>query len=479
MASRTWPTKEMSVTALQLDSRNPRLGGDTTPRSPKEIIEYLFEHDKAMDVAESIATRGFFPNEPLLGVMENGRVVIVEGNRRLAALKALREPSVLSAAKARQLTRLATRAPAETLSTVPVTLAPNRRDTDRLLAGRHIGTSVLPWEAENRARFILDKLAEGYDNAQLKDELGFSETDIQKARQTKAIAEMARSLDLPQDIKRKIENPRANVLTTLERVFDSSVGRGHLKVEKDATHGLRGTTTHAEFVKGFTKLVTDVASGKQSSRTLNTNIDIENYFKGWETGERPTKKPGSFVPKDVINGKSAAIVDSKAAPSKAHPRGKQVHTAVLPRDFKVKHGSHRLIDLRDELVRLERERFPNAGAVLLRAFFELAVEDYLARTGALAKIVEKLGGKENLKFGTPTLKQLIPEIIKVAKDLLPQAEAIRVEKAVRYDAAAPFTVSDLHSFVHQSSDLPTARDILQFWIRTEPLFRLMLEQDTK
>jgi hypothetical protein len=30
--------------------------------------------------------------------------------------------------------------------------------------------------------------------------------------------------------------------------------------------------------------------------------------------------------------------------------------------------------------------------------------------------------------------------------------------------------------VHQF-DLPSARDILQFWKRTEPLFRLMLEQD--
>ena len=27
------------------------------------------------------------------------------------------------------------------------------------------------------------------------------------------------------------------------------------------------------------------------------------------------------------------------------------------------------------------------------------------------------------------------------------------------------------------SDLPRERDILQFWIRTEPLFRLMLEKD--
>jgi hypothetical protein len=45
-----------------------------------------------------------------------------------------------------------------------------------------------------------------------------------------------------------------------------------------------------------------------------------------------------------------------------------------------------------------------------------------------------------------------------------------------YDAAAPFTLSELHAFVHQAGDLPSARDIQQFWVRTEPLFRLMLEE---
>ena len=75
--------------------------------------------------------------------------------------------------------------------------------------------------------------------------------------------------------------------------------------------------------------------------------------------------------------------------------------------------------------------------------------------------------------------QLVPEITRIAKKHLSVAEAKSVEKAIRYDAAAPFTLSDLNAFVHQASDPPGAREIWQFWIRTEPLFRLMLEQDTE
>ncbi len=477
MATDSWPTKRLSVANLHLDMKNPRLGRETLSRAPREIIQHLFEHDKALEVANSIASRGFFPNEPLLAIRENDRLVVVEGNRRLAALKALREPGLLEGSLGRQVEKLSRRiTDPQAIATVPVTIAASRRATDRQIAGRHIGTPVLAWEAENRASFILEKLEEGYGNDELRDELGFTLPDIQKARQTRAIADMARSLDLPEEVKAKLDSPRAKIFTTLERVIDSSVGRDYLKVEPDPNHGLRGITTKNEFVRGFTKLVTDVALGKQSSRTLNTNDNIRAYFESWRSEERPTRKRGSFVPSDVIQGKSVASPARTPAPATTPKKPKLVSKTVLPRDFKVKFGNDRLIDIRGELVKLTRKYNPNAGAVLLRVFFELAVVDYLERTGELPKVIQKLEGKGKLPYGTPTMKQLVPEITRIARMRLPSAQATKVEKAIRYDPAAPFTLSDLHAFVHQSADLPGERDIWQFWLRTEPLFRMMLEQ---
>lgn len=479
MASRNWETKQVSVASLHLDSKNPRLGRETSSKAPREIIQHLFEHDKALDLAQSIASRGYFPNEPLLVVKENGQYVVVEGNRRLAALKALREPGLLEGSLERQVERLSRRIsdPSQIVK-VPVTIAPNRRATDRQIAGRHIGTPVLAWRAENRASFILDKLEEGYDNDELHDELGFSLADIQQARQTRAIADMARSLELPEEVKAKLDNPAAKVFTTLARVIESSVGRNFLRVEPDAQHGLRGTTTKNEFVRGYTKLVSDVALGKQSSRTLNTNEDIERYFKSWRPADRPAQKRGSFVPSDVISGKSVASPARKPELSAGAEKPKQIAKTVLPRDFKVRFGNERLVDIRRELTKLKREEYPNAGAVLLRVFFELSVLHYLQRTGELPKIIKRLTEKgAQLRHGVPTMKQLVPEITRIAKQQLPTIEANNVEKAIRYDAAAPFSLSDLHSFVHQASSLPSERDIWQFWLRTEPLFRMMLEKD--
>lgn len=478
MGKDSWVTEPLPVVNLHLDAKNPRLGRETTSRAPREIIQYLFEHDKALVVADSIATRGYFPNEPLLAIKEDGRHVVVEGNRRLAALKALREPGLLDGALRSKVERLSKRIDSSRIARVPVTIAPSRRATDRQMAGRHIERPVLAWQVENRASFILEKLEEGYDNDALRDDLGFSLIDIQEARQTRAIADMARSLDLPEEVKAKLDNPRTNLFSTLVRVFRSSVGRDHLGVEPNSEHGLRGTTTKEAFVRGFGKLVADVALGNQSSRTLNTNENIDAYFKSWDAKERPKKKRGSFVPADVIEGASVASSTESPRPAPVK-KTKRVSATVLPKDFKVRFGNDRLVEIRKELTKLKREDFPNAGSVLLRVFFELTVIDYLERTGALPALIQKLEKRtgHKLPFGVPKMKQIVPEVTRIAKQRLPASRANSVERAIRYDAAAPFSISELHGFVH-SSDFPTARDILQFWKRTEPLFRLMLETDS-
>ena len=477
MTTSKWPQRQLSVASLNLDPKNPRLGRAASGKTPRELIQLLFEHDKAAEVAQSIATRGYFPNEPLLVIRENDRHIVVEGNRRLAALKALREPDVLDGAFQRQVERLARRINnIDDLAKVPVIIAPSRRATDRQVAGRHVGTPVLAWQAENRASFILEKLAEGYDNDELLDTLGFTSSDIQSARQTQAIADMARSLDLSEEIREKLENPRAKLLSTVERIFDSTVGRGFLKIEPDPEFGIRGLTTKDEFARGFRKLVSDIALKKESSRSLNSSDDIKKYFESWAPGELPKNKKGSFVPSDLISGKAASQPAKSTEVSKAK-KTVRLSTTVLPKDFHIRFGNDRLVDIRRELTRLKRDEFPNAGAVLLRVFLELSVMHYLERIGALEPLVEKLGGKGKLPFGAPSMKQLVPEITRRAKAKLGHTIGGKIEKAIKYDAAAPFTLSDLHSFVHQQSELPGARDIWQFWLRTEPLFRMMLETD--
>ena len=90
-----WKEREFKVTSLSLDSQNPRIpefGGAPTVR---QIIAALIEYEDVLELAKSIVQfGGLYPSEALICVEENGEKVIVEGNRRLAALKLLDSPDV-------------------------------------------------------------------------------------------------------------------------------------------------------------------------------------------------------------------------------------------------------------------------------------------------------------------------------------------------------------------------------------------------
>jgi hypothetical protein len=75
---------------LLLDPKNPRLPltGAATPQ--RQLVAQLVEFDKVYELARGIVEHGFYPTEVLIGVEEAGKKVIIEGNRRLAALTAVR-----------------------------------------------------------------------------------------------------------------------------------------------------------------------------------------------------------------------------------------------------------------------------------------------------------------------------------------------------------------------------------------------------
>ena len=91
------------------------------------------------------------------------------------------------------------------------------------------------------------------------------------------------------------------------------------------------------------------------------------------------RKKGQFVPGDIISGGSVP----SPTPLKPRKQNRRSSQTVIPKSFKVRFGHERLAAIRKELSSLNRDNFTNAGAVLLRVFLELAIKDYLERTGRL------------------------------------------------------------------------------------------------
>ncbi|MCH7697474.1 MAG: hypothetical protein IH865_00845 [Chloroflexi bacterium] len=78
---------------LQFDERNPRLleqlRKNGTGISQEDIIRILWREFAVDEVAMSIAANGYFQHEPLFVTRDDDHLVVVEGNRRLAAVRLL------------------------------------------------------------------------------------------------------------------------------------------------------------------------------------------------------------------------------------------------------------------------------------------------------------------------------------------------------------------------------------------------------
>ena len=86
----TW----MPVSDLAFDKKNPRLVEFDISTKESDLIRFLWETMDIRELMLSIAASGYFEHEPVIVAKERGEHVVIEGNRRLAAVKLLLDPSL-------------------------------------------------------------------------------------------------------------------------------------------------------------------------------------------------------------------------------------------------------------------------------------------------------------------------------------------------------------------------------------------------
>ncbi len=152
------PIQWVDVPNLYFDPDNFRLP-EGHGRSQPELLQILDNSFGALEIGESIADNGYFPEEPISAVKDSPeKYTVIEGNRRLAALKFLIDPRARSLSENRdEWEKLAKRMKHDVLK-VPVIVYKNRDELVAFLGFRHI-TGILKWEPLAKAIFI-DTLVE-------------------------------------------------------------------------------------------------------------------------------------------------------------------------------------------------------------------------------------------------------------------------------------------------------------------------------
>jgi hypothetical protein len=160
-----------STDELNLDPLNPRLGRENTGNDvSQEKVLSLMQDWTLEELAVSFVENGFWPQEALIVIREklygSMTLVVVEGNRRLAALRLLKLATEGKAISRKWDDIIGNNQIPKTLfAKVPYIVANSRDEVDAFLGFRHV-TGIKEWRPAEKAEFIaklIEKRGLSYD----------------------------------------------------------------------------------------------------------------------------------------------------------------------------------------------------------------------------------------------------------------------------------------------------------------------------
>ena len=177
------PIVMVDVADLRLDALNPRRTDRNVEKNQRSLLIELYRSFDLDDLLASLSTYGYFSEEPLIATPESDEqgdtpaYTVVEGNRRLAALKILLYRADRDAVKIRKIPKI-TQATRQRLNPVPVKIYPTREEVHPYLGVRHI-VGVKSWEALAKARYVRSLREHGYALAEVARRVGSGKrTDV-------------------------------------------------------------------------------------------------------------------------------------------------------------------------------------------------------------------------------------------------------------------------------------------------------------
>ncbi|WP_312466384.1 ParB N-terminal domain-containing protein [Atlantibacter hermannii] len=141
----------IAVDDLELDDANPRLP-NAVERTQQAMINYIASSTSLEDLMSAISQNGFFSGEPLIVIPgDNGKFKVIEGNRRLTAVKLILNPYLSDNPSARAIN--IHNENKSVFDALPVIIKQSRNDVLPYLGFRHI-TGIKQWEPLAKARYI-------------------------------------------------------------------------------------------------------------------------------------------------------------------------------------------------------------------------------------------------------------------------------------------------------------------------------------
>jgi len=193
--------RSLNPVDLRLDPYNPRLSAEEEGSSQEILRQIIIEKFKIEELAESIVSAGYLSFDPIIGATEGNTIIILEGNRRVATLQLLIDPSLAPAKYRERWQALSKQLPSQTqesIKAIAVQVYPDGKspEIESYIGFRHV-TGVLQWPALEKASFIARLIGEKWSYRKIADRLGSYPKTVEKHFVGFRIAEQAKDMGLP------------------------------------------------------------------------------------------------------------------------------------------------------------------------------------------------------------------------------------------------------------------------------------------
>jgi hypothetical protein len=435
---------EIEISKLRLDPENPRIAGE---EGQLNIRQALLDDQgtKIAELAEDIAEFGMNPMDRMMVLQPDPNkqeFISLEGNRRTAALQILENPDLLhdlslpDALRDRLIT-LAEGFDTAEVEPLPAVLMPTRESAKRWIELRHTGQNggrgIVDWNGVQTARFRGDKMLRLLEFVKSKGEL----TGVEIG---------AISNNFP--------------ITTLDRLISNPVVRQKIGIQI-VDGEFYFSFPWKEELKSLKRIVVDLATKKINVSSVKSKEQQIAYVDSLPKDALPSGKKLSS-PISLTNVLNEAPPPTPPTPSP--PPSPLARKTLVPKGFVLTIANQKISQIFYELRGLNIEKYPVAGAVLLRCFVEALIDAYCS---SHAINLKHLSGKN---AGKPlSLSEKVEVVLQSASNLTSQqATAARIALTGKDSV---ISIQRLHEYVHNPAVFPSKADLIGGWSSVEAFFR--------
>jgi hypothetical protein len=194
----TNPIEHISPDQLHFDYRNPRIAefGVSIDDPEQDIIKILWDVMDVQEIVLSIKASGFFTHEPLIVIKENDKNIVIEGNRRLAAIKCIVNPDIADYIGINGNLLQVDEGIRGQLQSIPIIYVDDRKEAWRYIGFKHINGPA-KWGSYAKAQYISEIKNEfNIPLSQIAIQIGDTHNTVQKLYQGLQVIEQAESVGI-------------------------------------------------------------------------------------------------------------------------------------------------------------------------------------------------------------------------------------------------------------------------------------------